>query len=76
MIWWVLSITAGVALWVHRSGPNAVWGTASFGIIIGFVIAVVQPGFEWTLIGKAIVIGTLAGLMFQWLPRITNRLAK
>ena len=73
MIWWILSGSAAVALLTHFGGKNAVWGTATFGVLIGIVIAVFQPGFEWRTVGKAFVIGALVGLALEWLPRIGRR---
>lgn len=76
MIWSIFGVLAGVALLAHRSGPNAVWGTATFGGLIGVAVAVFRPGFDWSIIGKAIVIGALVGLVFEWLPRLASRAQK
>ena len=70
MVWWVLTIAAAFALLLHRKGRNAVWGTATFGGLVGIVIAALQPGFDWLTVGKAIVIGALVGLAIEWLPRM------
>lgn len=75
MIWWFFGVLAGLALLAHRNGPNAVWGTATFGGLIGVAVAVFRPGFDWSIIGKAVVIGALVGLIFHWLPKIL-KLAK
>ena len=72
MIWWIFGVLAGVALLAHRSGPNAVWGTATFGALIGVAVAVFRPGFDWSIIGKFVVIGAFVGLILDWLPRIAK----
>lgn len=73
MVWWLLSIGAvGVLLTYSRKGKNAVWGTATVGALIGMGIAVYQPGFEWWLIGKSVVIATFIGLAFEWLPQLAR----
>lgn len=73
MIWWILSAAAAVALLAHWNSRNAVWGTATFGALVGAVIAAIKPGFDWGTVGKAFVIGTFIGLAFEWLPRIVPR---
>jgi hypothetical protein len=73
MIWWGLSIAAALALLAYRKPRNAVWGTASFGALVGLVVAVIRPGFGWGTIGRMFVIGTFIGLAFEWLPRIAPR---
>ena len=70
MVWWILSAIAIVALAVHWRGQNAVWGTATLGALVGVVIAIFQPGFAWSTVGKAVVVATLIGLAFEWLPRL------
>lgn len=76
MIWWILLVAAAVVLLVHWRGPNAVWGTATLGILIGVVVAVFRPGFDWWTVGKAAVVGTFIGLAFEWMPRIAGRLVR
>lgn len=72
MIWWILSSAAAVALLAYWGSRNAVWGTATFGALVGLVVALIR-GFEWSTVGKAVVIGTFIGLVFEWLPRIVSR---
>lgn len=73
MIWWILLALAALALVAHWGTRNAVWGTATMGVLIGIVVAVVQPGFEWWTVGKALVIATLVGLAIEWLPRLAKK---
>jgi hypothetical protein len=72
MIWWILTAGAVVALLLYRGSRNAVWGTATLGALVGVVVAVIS-GFEWSIVGKAVVVGTFAGLAFEWLPRLAAR---
>src|SRR5688572_28109180 len=72
MVWWLASAGAALALLTNWRGPNAVWGGATFGALFGVVLAVLRPGFDWSSAGKAVVIGTLAGLAFEWLLKIAR----
>lgn len=78
-IWSILSFAAAVSLLLYaRKGQNAVWGTATVAIPIGLVIAILvaifgSSGFDWWIIGKAVVVGALTGLAFEWLPRLVGR---
>lgn len=71
MIWWIVSAAAVVSLLAHLGSKNAVWGTATFGAIIGVVLGLFH-GFEWSTVGKAFVIGALVGVGFEWLPRLVS----
>lgn len=65
-----LSAAAAVVLVAYWGSRNAVWGTATLGALIGLVIEIIRLGSDWTIIGKALVIGTFIGLAFEGLPRI------
>jgi len=70
-IWWILLAAAFFVLFfLGRGGPNAIGGTATLGTLIGVGIALYQPGFDWWIVGKAVIIGTFVGLLFEWLPVI------
>ncbi len=73
MLWWIIGIAAAVALILYRSGPNAVWGTATLGVIIGVVIALIQPSFDWSTLAKSGAVGALIGVVFELLPKLANR---
>lgn len=75
-MWWLLSAAAVVALLLPVERPNAVWGTATFGLFIGIGIAIFRSGFDWSIVGKAGVIGALIGLVFELLPRIAKQITK
>lgn len=68
MLWWVLLALAFLILLGHWRGPNAVWGSATAGVLIGLVIAVIQPGFDWWTIGMSLIVATFCGFAAEWLP--------
>ena len=72
-MWWtVYALGVATLLW-HFKGRNAVWGTASLGLIVGVVLALFQSGFNFSTIGKAVCIGAIIGTVFEWLPRLTSK---
>jgi hypothetical protein len=73
MIWWILLAVAVLILLVHCGSRNAVWGAATLGVLIGMVIAIFRPGFDWWIVGKSLVISTLIGLAIEWLPRLMGK---
>lgn len=79
-IWETLAIISAIGLFAFRRGKNAVWGGLTIGAIVGLVIAIIYffkgDGFIWRIVGKAIVIGTLAGIAAQLLGIISDRLKK
>jgi hypothetical protein len=79
-MWTILSIIAVVSLIIFFSrGPNAIWGGATGGLVIGTIVSLVRDGFEWSTIWKGIVIGTILGLIAGIPPvivEIIRRLAK
>jgi len=63
-MWTILSIIAVISLIAFFSrGPNAIWGGATAGLIIGAIVALVRNGFELSTIWKGIVIGVIIGLI-------------
>ncbi len=76
-MWWIVSAVGIAALRRYfPRGKNAVWGGATLGLFIGIVVAIIRPGFEWSVIGHAIVIGAAIGLLFDGLGEISGRLHK
>jgi hypothetical protein len=73
MFWWITLIVAGVLLLLHWGSRNAVWGAATIGLAIGVGIAILYPGSNWWIIGKAVAICTFVGAAIQWLPTRRQR---
>jgi ElaB/YqjD/DUF883 family membrane-anchored ribosome-binding protein len=75
MMWWLVSALAIAALekFFFR-GQNAVWGGATIGAIIGVVIAIFRPGFDWETVGQSAVIGAFIGLLAEILGAIGDRM--
>lgn len=73
MIWEILLAVAALVLFVFRQRRSAVWGTATFAGIIGLAFAICQPGFDWGIIGKTVIIGTFVGLVFEGLPMLVKQ---
>jgi len=70
----ILAIIAGVLLILHWKGPNAVWGGATLGAIVGLIIALVKG--DWGLLTLSFAVGTFAGTVSEWIGRIANRLPR
>jgi hypothetical protein len=50
-------------------------GAATFGAIVGAAIAIFSDGFDWWIVGRAFIIGTLIGVALEWLPRLIGKKA-
>ena len=75
-IWVILGIVAVVLLIAFWWSRNAVWGGLTLGIIIGFIIAIIfvfkGSGFDWSIVGKSAIIGTLLGFMAELLGKLSD----
>ena len=67
----ILAIIAFILLVIHWKGPNAVWGGATLGAIIGLIISLVTG--EWNRLAIAFSIGTFAGTIIEWVWRVSKR---
>jgi hypothetical protein len=79
----ILAIIAGVLLVLHWKGPNAVWGGAAVGAIVGLVLGFIRGdwvlvvGFteaNYGLLTLSFAAGTFAGTVIEWVVRIARRL--
>ena len=62
-MWTVLTIIAVILLIIFLSRrQSAPLGGAIIGLIVGIIIALFGDGFEWSIVGKSIVVGILAGV--------------
>ena len=72
----ILGIIAAVLLIAYSRTRNAVWGGLMIGIIVGFIIAVViafmGSGFNWLIIGKSAIVGTLLGFAAELLGKVSD----
>ena len=72
-MWTILSAIAIVSLIVFFSrGPNAIWGGATAGLVLGFILALVSENFEWFTIWKGVVVGIMLGLIVGIPPLIAK----
>jgi hypothetical protein len=67
----ILAIIAGILLILHWKGPNAVWGGATLGAIVGLIVALVKS--DWSMLAFIFAIGTFAGTLFEWIGRLAKR---
>lgn len=67
----VMAVIAGILLVLHWKGPNAVWGGATLGLIVGLIIALVTG--DWGLLALVFAVGTFAGTLFEWVGRLAKR---
>ena len=77
-MWWVFYVLAAIALLLHwRGGPNAVWGTATAGLVIGIgtaiIMAIMGYGFHGWTIAKSVAIAAMIGVLIERLPRLIDR---
>ena len=68
----VMTVVAIILLALHWKGPNAVWGGATVGVIVGLIIALVAG--DWGLLALSFAGGTLVGTLFEWVGRLAKRL--
>ena len=72
-MWTILSIITIFSLIAFFScGRNAVWGGATLGLIIGFIVAFVHDGFEWYTVWKGVVVGVISGVIFEMPARLSK----
>jgi hypothetical protein len=76
-MWIALSLIAAASLLAFWRGPNAAWAGTALGAIGGFLIAGLSAvrgnGFAWLIIGKAVVVGVLVGLIVEVVAKLSNR---
>ncbi len=70
MLWWILYAVAIITLLLHWGRPNAVWGTATLGFVIGVIVALFGGGFDWWTVAKSVAIAATLGTLIEWVPRL------
>jgi len=75
-IWLILGIVSIILLALYfRRGRNALWGGLTAGAIIGFIIALFS-GFNWYIVGKGAILGTIVGFVAELLGILSDYLKK
>ena len=76
-MWILFSVLACIVLIIFWKGPNAVWGGITLGLIVGIILAIISTfngnGFDFIIIGKAIIVGVFAGFVFELVGKISGR---
>lgn len=79
-IWIILGVVSFALLILYWRKRNAVWGGLTIGIIIGLIVAIFYlfkgSGFNWFIIGKGAVLGTMAGFIAELLGMISDLIRK
>lgn len=73
IIWTILGIATPILLVVYWGRRNAVWGGFTIGVIVGLLIALFSE-FDWYIIGKGAVSGTIIGFGAELLGKISDRI--
>lgn len=73
IIWIILGIISVVLLVVYWWSKNAIWGGFIIGIIIGSIITLIS-GFDWYIIGKGAISGTIVGFAAELLGKISDKI--
>lgn len=75
-IWLILVILAVILLIAYWRKKSAVWGGFTLGIILGSLVALYfiakGNGFDWTIIGKGAIAGTLLGFIMDLTGKISD----
>lgn len=76
-IWIILGTMSLTLLTVYWRNRNAIWGGLTLGIIIGFMVAIVfifvGRDFNWPLILKGAIIGTITGYGAELLGNLSDK---
>ena len=72
-MWWILGIGAAAAFFLvgKPDRTTATGGGATLGLIVGIALALFYG--NWRLVGRAVIVGILTGLVFEVLPRLVSR---
>jgi len=79
-IWIIFGIIALILLVIFWGRRNAVWGGLTIGIILGFVVTLFfvfkDSGFNWYIIGKGAILGTMSGFIAELLGKLFDFLKR
>lgn len=71
--WTILGVVTLILLAVYWGRRNAVWGGFTIGIIVGLVIALFSD-FNWWIVGKSAIWGTIIGFGAELLGKISDKM--
>ncbi len=78
--WTVLGVITIILLIIFWRKRSAVWGGLTIGAVLGAIIAVVYlikgSGFNWSIVGKGAVLGTIAGSIAELLGMLSEFIKK
>ena len=69
-----LVVFAIILLALHWKGPNAVWGGATLGVVVGIIVSLVEG--EWSPLGGIFAVGTIIGAIFEWIGLLSKRTSR
>ncbi len=72
-IWTILGILTPILLLAYWRKRNAVWGGLTMGIIVGLLIALFS-GFNWYIVGKGAISGTMVGFGAELLGKVSDKM--
>ncbi|MBM3251310.1 MAG: hypothetical protein FJZ11_00815 [Candidatus Omnitrophica bacterium] len=79
-IWKLLAVIIVILLIVFWRRRNAVWGGMTLGIIIGIIFAIIYvfkgSSFDWYVIGKGAILGTMSGFIAELLGKIADSIKR
>ena len=77
--WTVLGVISLILLIVFWGKRNAVWGGFTTGIVLGLVFALLLVfggnEFDWYVIGKGAIFGTIAGFSAELLGKVSDKMS-
>ena len=79
-VWVILGIITLILLVIYWRKRNAVWGGFTIGIIIGLIVTIFYlfkgSGFNWFIIGKGAILGTMIGFVVELLREMSDFIRK
>ena len=73
IIWIILGIATLILLIVYWRKRSAVWGGFTAGLIIGLIVTFFS-GFDWYIVGKGAVSGTIVGFGAELLGKVSDKI--
>jgi uncharacterized protein YacL len=80
-VWNILGLLAILTLALSFfKGKNAVWGTATLGLVIALIVGVIgwfkKTGFNWSAFKQVMIIAVLLGAVFEIFGMLSKRKEK